>query len=1327
MSHVDLRDLLTQGDDLEKRFDDLSEKHQDVQDCLSHIREWLERCVDYGRFLPDPSPDRRALQGRVDYWTSLLSQRRHALPDIDRIADFDPEAGFPLDVDFPYPGLAAYTEDERAFFYGREREAKEGVAHLEENKALLLVSESGGGKSSLAMAGILPMLAQGHPDWLRAPRMTPGAQPVEALWNTLWAVLPVLSPNSSAVVGSEEAARDAVQPVVETLGGRTLVLFIDQLEELLTLCNDTRQQAAFSTFLDALTDTSDCRIVATMRMDHQQQLADSQSCRVLFRLLAANNGVKTLEPLGFDAIRAAILKPAQAVGLRFVPPEIVDKLAQQTANLVGGLPLLQFALWRLWESRPKRGDSKLDLINAEQLKNLPGVQEALGTAAQAQYEALTPSMQGVCERLMQELTVLAENYQEPMRRRRRESEVVRLLEQHKQANPQDVRNLINDFVHAKLLVRTGEGENAQLEVPHEALFRNWETFRNWVSGEATRERLQAIRRIGRDAAQWVGKDQAADYLNLKGEPLRKALDYAQEGWLDDVSRTYVQECKREDKKNLMVRRSLIGMIVLLVLGALVLTNYQKREAQKETRLSKSLRFAIEAQAKLDKNPINSALLALHAAFQTYFEGETIPRETKDALREVSQVFEIAYTLQGQTDQVTNVAFSPDGTHLATSSANGWVRLWQTPFDHTEPSLYFRPNPVTASPARLTSVAFSPDGTQLVAASADATARVWKVDTGQELRQFTGPTASVTSVALSLNGTQLVATSVDGTVKVWKVDTGQELRQFTGPTNDITSVSFSPDGTRLVTASVDGTVKVWDVATGQELHTLTGHTDAMTSVSFSPDGSLLVTASVDGTVKVWNAATGQELRPLAGHTAPVTSVAFSPDGTRLVTASVDGTVKVWNAATGQELRPLTGHTASATSVSFSPDGSLLVTASVDGTVKVWNAATGQELRPLAGHTAPVTSVAFSPDGSLLVTGSADRTARVWNAATGQELRQLTGPAAPVTSVAFSPKGTWLVIASADRTVKVWDVATGQELRLLADPAAPVTNVAFSPDGTRLVTASADRTVKVWDVATGQELHTLTGHTASVTGVSFSPDGSLFVTASVDRTVKVWDVATGQELHTLTGHTDAITSVSFSPDGTRLVTASADRTVKVWDVATGQELRPLTGHTASVTGVSFSPDGSLLVTASVDGTVKVWDVATGQELHTLTGHTARIRSVTFDPYKPLHLITASADGIVKVWSLRTGKERFSITAPKAGLLGAAFSPDSRTLVTVREDGSVWRNDLLYDLYDEGSTDSEKLIGKVEDHVMKLCNIQDKKKLKAEVESEESRTHCSTKLRQ
>ena len=158
---------------------------------------------------------------------------------------------------------------------------------------------------------------------------------------------------------------------------------------------------------------------------------------------------------------------------------------------------------------------------------------------------------------MLELTIPAENYQDPMRRRRSESEVVDLLVRYEKTDREQVETLINGFVKAKLLVRTGENENAQLEVAHEAIFRNWDKFREWVSGEETKERLQAIRGISREATQWAAQGCVADYLKLKGEPLNKALGYAQEGWLDEASRTYVQYCERAEQLRCKERKRVL--------------------------------------------------------------------------------------------------------------------------------------------------------------------------------------------------------------------------------------------------------------------------------------------------------------------------------------------------------------------------------------------------------------------------------------------------------------------------------------------------------------------------------------------------------------------------------------------------------------------------------------------------------------------------------------------------------------------------------------------------------------------------------------------------
>ncbi len=320
-----------------------------------------------------------------------------------------------------------------------------------------------------------------------------------------------------------------------------------------------------------------------------------------------------------------------------------------------------------------------------------------------------------------------------------------------------------------------------------------------------------------------------------------------------------------------------------------------------------------------------------------------------------------HSLIGQFGHPTEIAFSPDGTLVASASSDGIARVWRT-------SDWGLQSVLPGGENALTGIAFGADSEQVVTSGRDGTARVFDAKTGSHLFTLTGHDDWVTSAAFTGGvGSSVVTSSLDGTVRLWDAVFQPLLEELADVGAPVVSVAFGDDGRlrvgddrqahtcarshdgrrverrarRHLAPARGGPGWVGRDHSGQEVilrsagrrTVLRGFRDRVTSVSFSRFGGLLATASIDHDVRVWNVATGKRVRLYQARTA-VHDAQFSQDGRWLISAA--NKAALWDLGTdgGEPILRLRGHAGTTTAATFDPSGRRIVTGGVDGTVRTY---------------------------------------------------------------------------------------------------------------------------------------------------------------------------------------------------------------------------------------------------------------------------------------------------------------------------------------------------------------------------------------------------------
>ena len=421
--------------------------------------------------------------------------------------------------------------------------------------------------------------------------------------------------------------------------------------------------------------------------------------------------------------------------------------------------------------------------------------------------------------------------------------------------------------------------------------------------------------------------------------------------------------------------------------------------------------------------------------------------------------------------ITSVAFSPDGTQLAAGDQSGTIRLWDTGDTSTPLPL----GNLSGHRYAILQLAFSHDGATLASASEDGTIVLWNTR-GPILG---GAANASLALAFSPNGKTLAISTVIHAHIVIALYS-MPARKLAGllPVSGIAALAFSPDGKTLAVAPTNmpgDPVELWNVATRQMTGQFTtGLTSRMNSIAFSPDGTLLAASGIeDTTMQVWSTArlTRVASFSVTQHTAytaqlggGVFMLAFSPDGRLLAAAGIDGMVRVFSVP-GFSLLGLVQPLDSTTSLAFSPDGRALAFGNSDGNVYLYSVpATYAHLSSqltyrgdFSASSKGISSVDFLSDDSL-VAGGADSDVRFWNvpteSSTGTTPFTATTPAqtfgthgGAISALSYSAPLDLLATGSSSGS-RVWETSPAQIAanicQTLKSPVRPVLWTEYLPD-------------------------------------------------------------------------------------------------------------------------------------------------------------------------------------------------------------------------------------------------------------------------------------------
>ena len=1130
----------------------------------------------------------------------------------------------------PYPGLASFSSEDSPFFFGREEEVESLWRKLRHRSLLALIGPSGAGKTSLLQAGLAPARPTGWEVLVFRPRD-----------NALRALTATLAESVPEPIGSSHPEEEAQELILRWQSIHSeRVLCVDAFEECFTL-NDEKIRTSFCRLLGWAVSERGIRVLLSMRDDFLIRCHDHPELDPVFTDLTP------LKPPQGSALVQLLTRPAHNCGYEFEEASLVAEIVAAIDGERGALPLLAFAMARLWEKR----DRERKILTRQGYLQIGGVGGALAKHAEEVLAAIGVERLGTVREIFRNLTTA-----QGTRVIHDGDELLSVF-----GNKKEAADVLSKLIEGRLLTSfevSGGGAGtprSQIEIIHEATLSSWPRLVRWQAQDADDAILRD--QLRHAAKLWLERGRSEDLL-WTGSAYRELALWRDRypGGLTATEEAFVHSCLRLAERKRRRKRVAVSSLLAAAFAVAGVTSSLWHQALTQARRAEAARLVALGRAEIDRFP--PAAIAFAQKSLNLVDTSEARRLALEALWSGPPARILPLPLHGVN--TWSAEFSPDGRWLATFPFSDKVVLFSE--NGGSPLLIGGHEPPASPPG----LAFTGDGRALLTKTPRHSGlRMLSIPGGEEIcwlapdlpnadeELFDGWAPMHQGVLFLVrdggpSGEEIhrlelrtcdgaaprILGAIRGGVLTWDPEpSGSRLALVREGGISVRPLEGSLSTPEREIAKIDGTRVAW--------------------IRFSPRGDAIATAQNSGELTLWS---------LVGETAPEPRVLhmtkpdpqFPPEfdaaGARLAWgSSAEASVFIWRLDGPPDASPMVLKRPAVRSIkkaSFHPDGRFFA-AATDDSITFWDLS-GPHAYVLEGHEDRIWQVQFTRDSEWLVSCGRQDGIRVWPIRPENGAVRVAGnPVGNCNGFAIAPDGQSLLVGGAlgAHVLPLWGGAGRRLMNRVPD--GGFYGVAFDPSGNLMALGTGysprgtPKFVRIWDSrnASMREIALIPpgegaeGYAWGLSGLTFADDSGLI--GGGFGGIRLFDIESGESRWIWQTEPGALVKFGISRDGRHLLAtefpfasgAGRDHAVVHFDLQGGSR-NVITSFGNRVTAVATDLSGNVFVTGDVEGAVRV-GTADGGEPHLLLGHRDEVTAVAVSPDG--EWIASAAGPEIRLWPM------------------------------------------------------------------------------------------------